>query len=326
MNNETEVQPHETSESMKMRVEKRTAELASKPKVGKPLEDGKTPIAELKTLKSEVKPESPQGLNAPVTKTGEQSGVTTPKEEVDPIEWARKKGLTSEESIARSLREMESEFHRRNQGKWQAPAQNAPQPVTAPPPPSYTAPVQGYQQPSVPMQIPRQLLENIGRQYNMNVDDAEKLLNFNRDFYESMMVNERKRHDQEMTEFRRENTRNSEFRSLMLDPAFKHPQVQMEVSRILKEDPTAFEREPEPFKWAYKEALVEMARRNLQGNETTDSSNASMFTPPTKPPTQLGTSAGAEPVGLSAQEFARLPVEDKAKILNQMGARKEKPY
>lgn len=324
MTDELTPQPSDTAATLKMKIEKRQEELNSRKAIK--VETDKVPGSDQtgidknqgKRTVVEEKPraEKPQELNAPA------------KEEVNPIEWARKKGLTSEEAIARSLRAMEDEFHRRNQGKWksqndQAPVQNGQNGQYGPPPtqrPNYQPQQPVYQNPPF-VAPPRQVLENIGRQYNMDPNDVERLMAFNNDFVEAKLQAERKQWGEKFTFIEKENKRNSEIMELMQDPFFRTPEVQMEINRVFEEDPEAYDRESDPNKWAYKEAALRLARRNLQGefSHAVDSSKSNMF--PTNPPKQVGQGGGVsnESGYISTKEFAALPPEEKRKVLNDMG-------
>lgn len=310
--NDTEPKPGDTAADLKMKIEKRQAE------IGKELPEGKTPKADVIDSKSTEKPQpkSPETVKSETTQP--LNGASN-----DAIEWAKKKGLETPEAIARQLREMEAEFHRRNQSKgkgWTEPLPEsiAPQNGNVQRGNSYTPP------PQARPYVPRQNLEQISKTYNIPTEDVERVLPLIMD-----AINAQKSPlEEKLAMIEKDNIRNSEFRNLMSDPTFSNPMVQAEMHRILGEHPEVFEREPEPFKWAYKESMVELARRNLQGPVPLQNS----YVPSTRPPVtagNVGSGTGDREVpenAMNRDKFNSLTIEEQRAYLKSVGAVERKYY
>jgi hypothetical protein len=219
-------------------------------------------------------------------------------------EWAKKKGIdwTTEESVLAALRKSDQAFHAKRQAE---KAKEAATPPYPPPPAQYPYP--GYMQapqyapPPAPAYVPgvpnRTVLENIARQYNMTVEDAERLATFNRDFFEVAIRSEREQWQRKMAEIERENQKNSVFRELSADPVMRRPDVAVEFHNVLEQmqdnDPRSFEEDPSVYRRAFDRALVNIARRNLEGQPLSEGvpPQAKPVTPPTTPPRPLGRSS-----------------------------------
>lgn len=259
-----------------------------------------------------------------------QAAEQKPTGSVDLKEWAKKKGIdwTTEDSVLSALRKSDEAFHKRQQEKKSRESQ-PPAPNYAPQQPAYQQPY-GYQQAYVP-QPPnsRQIVENVARQYNMLPEDVERLAAFNRDFFETAMASERQRQAKEMEAIRVENQKNSVFRELSSDPAFRNPEVAVEFHNVLdvmqEQEPESFERDPSAYKRAYDKAMANIGRRYLEGRPLQEGvpPTATPVNLPTKPPRQLGTGSGGGSLenenGIDPKEFAKLPLEEKAKFLAKMG-------
>lgn len=233
--------------------------------------------------KDEVKPDPRTAAATPV-EDRKQSPV-------DLLEWAKKKGInwTTEESVLAGLRKSDQEYH-----KWkekQVQPSFTPPPMYQPPAPSYPPPPQNYQPPQPPN---RAFVENMARQYNMLPDDFERFFALNKDFFEVAMRAEREKWDREMTLIKREGQKNSVFRDLSSDPVFRRPEVGAEFHHILDEmqtqDAQAFE-DPNAYKRAYDKALINIARRNLEGHPLEEGIPPQVPMnnyPPMTPPRPLG--------------------------------------
>jgi hypothetical protein len=321
----TEPQGHETSESMKMRIEQKQAELAQAKvaKRGQPLQEGKTPKVE--DVKEPVKTEIAEPEKA------QSEGVKTEPESVDLKDWAKKKWpqlkdvkFDSETSVLEALRKSEIEFHRKRQEKLKEQAQNAP-PVAPVAPQPYQPPYyqpQAYQPPPVPQN--QQMLENIGRQYNMAPEDVERLLKFNRDQFEIMQRNYDQQIQQKFKAIQQETQKNTVFQELSSDPAFRNPEVLNEWHRTVEEmqdrDPQSFE-DPSSYRRAYDETLKNIGRRYLQGVNK-GASKSDIFSPPSNPPRPTGLSGeGAleNENELSMAQFEKLDPDEQRKVLVRMG-------
>lgn len=171
---------------------------------------------------------------------------------------------------------------------------------------------------------PKQMAEELARQYEFAPEDVRRLAKFNRDQFEAMMAAERQRHAQELDAIKRENVKNSEFRELAADPVFRKPEVAMEFHNVLEKmqesDPDSFSQDPRAYRKAYDQALINYARRNLEGSLP---NTVQEFQLPTNPPKPLGQGAGGgrdtNENGMTQAEFNALPVEEKRKVLDRMG-------
>lgn len=279
----------------------------------------------------------------PITESKPQE-VTPPAEQkptnsnqVDFKEWARKKGIdwTTDTSILEALHKSDQEFHRK---RAEERAKEVAQPPYNPPayqPPQYVQPA-GYPpayapQPAYQPQMPRNVVENVARAYNMTVEDTERLAAFNRDFFEAAMQQERARQAREMEALKKENQKNSVFRELSSDPVFRQPEVAIEFHNVLDQmqtrDPNSFEQDPGTYKKAYDQALVNIARRNLEGKSLQEGIPpvARMMTPPSIPPRPLGTGSAGGASELENEidptQFAKLSLEEKRRVLEKAGLR-----
>jgi len=324
MANETTTEPqgHETSVDLKMRIEKKQAELAEakSAKRGRPLQEGKTP--KIDEVSEPVKTKAAQ----PSKEAQPQEEKTDSKNSVDLQDWAKAKGVdwTSDTSVLEALRKSDIEFHRKREEKLKALAQNAPSvaPV-APSPyqPPYYQPT-GYQPP--PIQPNQVMLDNIARQYNMTPEDVERLLKFNRDQFEIMQRNYDQQIQRRFAEIQRDTNKNSIFQELSSDPIFRNPEVLNEWHRTVEEmqdrDPQSFE-DPSNYRRAYDETLKNIGRRYLQGNNTR-SSKSDIFASPTNPPRPTGTSGEGTMPNDSEMvpiNYDRLSVEEQRAYLSKLG-------
>lgn len=253
-------------------------------------------------------------------------------------DWAKKKGINwdTSDSVLMELRKKEQEFHAKRQADKERERQQQPQ---YPPYPPYAganlyppqAPYASTPQPMAPAVPSEEVLQNIARNYNITPEDAKRLISFNRDFFEVAIRNERQQWQQRMNDMERENQRNAVFRELSADPVFRRMDVAMEFHTVLDDmqsaDPTSFEQDPNAYRRAYDRALVNIARRNLEGQPLQEGvppqarSNESSL--PTNPPRPLGQGSGGGQYqnenSIDPKEFAKLPLEEKRKYLDGMG-------
>ena len=316
---ENEIKGHSSAADMKMKIEQLAAknEEAKKASLpGKPLQEGVSPRADLidsKTVEANEKAKSAQAL-AP-----QANSVTTQTVNgVDLQEWAKKKGInwTTDEDVIAALRKSDEEFHKKRQEKLREQGAQYANPVPQyTPPPNYSVP-QNY------ANDPKRITETLARQYNIPVEDIERLSMFNRDMFNAMMQQERMRYQSEMESIRRDTAKNAIFQELSSDPLLKRPEINYEFHKVLEEmqetDPNSFNEDPSKYKYAYEKALANYTRRNLQGN------NGSDFVPPTTPPPtkQQGSNESQPENELpGVKEYAKLSLDDKKRILNKIGAR-----
>jgi hypothetical protein len=244
---------------------------------------------------------------------------------VDLQEWAKKKGIdwTTEETVLSALHKSDQAFHAKRQVEKAKEQERG----YAPPAPSYQPPPTYAPSP----QPNQKVIENIARSYNMLPEDVVRLMEFNRDFFETAMRAERERQKQEWEQkwgpIELETKKNSVFRELSSDPVFRNSDVQVEYHKVLDElqnaDPQSFERDPSMYKRAFDMALSNIARRNLEGRKLQEGvpPNALPVNPP--PPLGEGSGGGSEEneSGIDPTQFAKLSLEEKRRMLEKSGLR-----
>jgi hypothetical protein len=321
MSNEQTAEKRETSADIKKQIEAKKEELKNS---GLPLTGQRANeinASESTTTNApiaESKPELPSGAAKSV------EGAKTTEENVDLKEWGRKKGIdwTTEESVLSALRKSDQAFaEKRQREKAGEATQRPPAPVYQPP--QYAPPA--YAPPPVPNPV---AIQNIAREYNMPPEDAERLLRFNRDFFEVASRAEREEFARKLNAMEIENKKNSVFRELSADPVFRRPEVAMEYHNVLEQmqgsDPRSFEQDPTAYKRAFDIALSNIGRRNLEGRPLAEG-----VTPParqvlpTNPPRAMGNGSGGGALenenGIDPATFAKLSLAEKSKLLEKMG-------
>ena len=192
----------------------------------------------------------------------------------DPMEWAKKKGLNSPESMARSLQSLEDEFHRRNQAGHPGyrdlngnqappppPPQNNWQPQPVVPQWGYP-PANGY---APPPMTKEELNRQLSQESGIDPDDINRLMPLIVKVSKAVSASDNARLQSEMLEIRKQAARNSEFVQLSQDPAFADARVQKEMHEVLK-DGSVFQRSGSPYVAAFQIALANLARKQLQGS------------------------------------------------------------
>lgn len=268
-------------------------------------------------VKAEVKTE-------PET-TASKKVETLTAEEAGALDWAKKKGIvwSTDPKVLLGLHKSDQDFH-----KWRAENKDAEiprpqvyqQPAYNPPAPVYVPPVVQN----------RQMLDNLARDYNMPAEDVERLLKFNKDFYEAASRADRERQNYEFESIKKEQQKQSVLRELSSDSVLKNPEVAVEFQRIIQEkqsiDPQSFERDPNEYLNARDKALNNIARRNLEGTQLQEGvpPRARMIIPST-PPRPLGQGSGDGALenerGIDSQQFAKLSLAEKSALLEKMGLR-----
>lgn len=326
MSEEQKPEARMTSADIKKQIQAKTEELKNS---GLPItgqvanEINANPSTPDKPAKAEVKADPQNEAPKKVEDLKPQNN-----DSVDLKEWAKKRGIdwTTEDSVLAALRKSDQEFHRRQQERKAKEPANQPGyvPPAYNPPPAYTPP--SYPQAQPPTN--RAMLENLGRIYNMPPEDVERLMAFNRDFFQAASEQERNRLKAELDEIKRENIKNSVFRELSSDPAFRRPDVAVEYHKVLEDmqnnDPQAFEQDPNAYLRAYDRTLINIARRNLTG-QPLEEGVPPIPKPPTNPPRPLGVGSGGgaseNESGFDMRQFSKASVEEKARILEGMGLR-----
>lgn len=344
--------PGESSADFKLRIEQAQKDLAAKrtpaapqapaadPAATKPPASVPPPPPQSKpsiATPAAVPPAQPPAEPAkPAAAAAPAPEGARPEDKVDPLDWAKKKGLNTPEAIARSLRALETEFHRRNQVP-PAPAASTPPyaPVEQPRPSApYVPPAAPYQPapapyqpaprlPAAPAPLPRQQAQWIAETYQIPLEDVERLAPMVMD----LMAANQRQSDQRFQRLERENARNGEMFRLAQDPSFQSPEVQFEMHRILEEEPRIFEMEPAPYSYAFHKALVNIARKHVAPN-VVEIPAAEAPTLSSRPPSTLGGDGGsggkAAPgdAPISMEGFNTLPLDKKREVLTAIGARR----
>ena len=248
---------------------------------------------------------------------------------VDLKEWAKKRGIdwTTEESVLSALRKSDQEYHKRQaEKKAKEEVEKAPPYIPPTPVNSYISP-----NPYVPPTNPRTIIEELARQANMTPDDFERVAKVSREVYEAAAQADRARWQSEMQAIKVENQKNSVFRELSSDPVFRNPIVGIEFHNVLDQmqasDPDSFEKDPTQYKRAFERALSNIGRRDLEGKQLVEGipPQANGMIPPSIPPKPLGKGSGGgwqeNENAIDPKEFAKMPLEEKRKLLEGMGLR-----
>jgi hypothetical protein len=102
----------------------------------------------------------------------------------------------------------------------------------------------------------------------------------------------------------------------MQDPAFRDQRVQKEIHSILDSDPTIFQRERTPLIYAFKEAVFNMGRKQLQTGTSEE------LTPENRPPTTAGGGNGSANTSLrkiTTKEFDSWDTKEQEAFIKSNG-------
>jgi hypothetical protein len=206
-------------------------------------------------------PEATPSDEPSVTQT--QSTPEKPTQD-DPMEWAKKKGLKTPEDIVRALQQKEQEFHKRNQAGH--PGYQDIEGAQPPPPQPQWRPQPVYpQQPNYGYQPQPQFdARRLASQYDLQPEDFEKVARVSADMTRAGLEQLQTQFNQKLEAIERHNSRQNELMSLMQDPAFRDETVQREMHSVLDADPAIFQRERNPNVYAYRMALGNLYRKQLQ--------------------------------------------------------------
>lgn len=270
-----------TSDQILAEIEAAQRQLSPKPSDDKgsdlepqtlPPGDQVEPTAADKPVEPEVASDQPEVENAP-----EQSD----KADAEIEGWMKKKGFKSVSDMAKSLRHLERKLHE----KGRQPEQREIEPRF-----EYQAPPQARPMVSSPS------LEELAKRYNLPPEDFERVMPLINDATDLKMRMGIQPLAQEVKVLRRELARERELKSLEEDPHFHNREVLKEVYQIIENDPTILQREPEPYQYAYKEALANMGRRFVEGmtpsSENQDDTRKGL--PRTPPPLGRGAASGSK--------------------------------
>lgn len=276
-------------------------------------------------LESEVPGPEAQGKPSETESTSDSEEVVAPSGEGDKAteEWMKKKGFKNVHEMGRSLRNLERELSRRPKGPSERgtriPRPEYPAPAYAPPAPSYRP------QP--------QMVEDLAKQYNMDPEDLQRVAPLAADIAANAIRHQVQPLMKEVTRLNKQVARDAEIKGLESDPAYHNPDVQIEMYKVLEEDPSIFQNEPAPYRYAFNEALGSIGRRILEGKsqpskalETKVPESGGEISK--KPPVMArgsgpgggGKSGKLAPTQLSRRDFASLPLAEKKRLLKEAGA------
>lgn len=289
-----------------------------------PNEEPKPEVEPQEESKPDV-PDKQEDKSSEPAPTSDAEEVAVPQVGSDKAaeEWMKKKGFKSTAEMARSLRNLERELSRRARGTSDRGTQI---PRPAPQAPAYVPPSQSYRPPS-------SMIDELAKQYNMDPEDLQRVAPLAADIARNAINQQVQPLMSEIDRLNKQVSRKAEIDSLESDPAYQNPEVQVEMYQILDADPSIFQNEPAPYKYAFEIALGNIGRRNLvgksqgvsNGDKPVASSGNSL--PPKPPGTARGkSSSAASKPGISASSqinqatFASLPLAEKEKILKKAGA------
>jgi hypothetical protein len=307
MSNETEVDETQEAAELEQMKQLLAQEAEAKEAKAAPVEPAPSPEPTPSPA-----PEAAQPDPTPVTPTPSED--QKPKD--DPLKWAEKKGFKTPEDMARALLQKEQEFHQSRQQKERE--------ALPPPPPAWQPrpDMGGFQQPAYdypPPPPPRgDTFRQVAAMYpQLAPEDVERILPLVVDAAKSVMSRERAALEQRFGHIERTAQRNNELMTLMQDPAFRDERVQKEVHAILDSDPSIFQRERAPLVYAFKEAVFNMGRKQLQQGVVPDT-----HTPSNKPPVTAGGGNGSAftaPVTITPEVFEKWSFEDQEAYIKSNG-------
>jgi len=249
-------------------------------------------------------------------------------------EWQkvyRERGWKGPEDAVRSYVNLEKEFFARL-NEQQRQSQRPPMPSYPPPAPVAPQWVTPYPQ-VIPQALPQNtwVVQQLARKHGISMEDAERLLPFVHEVSEATVANAVQRvqnaYEPVLANLNRKVTRSEELMEIAQDPAMRVPRVQFEVDKVLRENPSVFQIEPQPMRWALDRALRNIAQESLGAYEIPDRSNGAY---PMTPPVTAGTGAAPKgrgagsqatpsPADLAASYFSLKTAEDKKDVLRALG-------
>jgi hypothetical protein len=248
----------------------------------------------------------------------EEVSVPEGKDKADEIdEWMQKKGFKSKEDMARSLRNLERELHRR--GKVVQQEQIAPVPMAPPP--------QFYPQNS-PSTIPNAGLQQIADHYQMAPEDVQRVAPLAQDIADYMLRQRLGPLVEDFSRLKRDYQKEAEFKKLENDPIFQNREVLKEMHLLAEENPSILD-QPDYPKVLFDESLKRIGRRFAESSTTPQNVHglARLGIPSSPPPTGKGSSG--EPKGvplkppsssLTINKFNKLSSAEMEQELRKKGA------
>lgn len=248
----------------------------------------------------------------------------------DEPEWqkvARERGWKTPADAINSYMNLEREFHSRmNQ-------QRQPIPAYTPPPPPYqpAPPLAPWQQPMQQV-APVNVVQQLARRHGISLEDAERLVplvaEVSQAAAEMAAQQERARYDPVVIDLQKKVSRSEEQMEIANDPAMRVPRVQYEVNKILSENPSVFDYEHRPLRWALDRALRVIAQDLVRADPTLQSPIPGY---PSQPPVTAGQPTGTrdasprvgENVDLAGNYFKLKTAQEKKDFLVSMGVASE---
>lgn len=249
--------------------------------------------------------------------TSESSEATSVPEGSDKAaeteEWMKKKGFKSVDDMARSLRNLERELHRR--GKVPQQREAIEPPVQQPMAPQY--------RPSVPTAGIQQLAE----QYQMTPEDIQKIAQLSNDIADFKLNQRLQPLMEQFTGLKRDYEKEASFKRLERDPLYQNREVQKEMHQLAEEDPSILNVPDYPER-LFDRALSKIGRRFAETAVRNEGSSRDVRVgiPASPPPTGRGSVGGPKgipikpPSSMTPRDFGKLSVAEMEKELRKMNA------
>lgn len=281
-----------------------------KAQIDKKAEEQKQAATAIAEPSPEPVSKAPEPVETPPAPVTQSEPAVKAEGKDDPVKWAKDKGLTTPEDLARALLQKEQEFHRRNQAGHPGYKDVAPPPQPQWQPAPVVPQYQSQYQPQ-PKIDPRQIAAYYPQ---LAPEDVERVLPLVIDAAQAISARDRAEMERRFGSIERTTQRNNEMMTLMQDPAFRDTKVQREIHEILDSDPTIFQRERQPLVYAYQQAVTSLYRKQLQQGVSEEKSP--------KPPVTAGGgngSANTTPWRPTEEEVSKWDVKDIERYMKSNG-------
>jgi hypothetical protein len=262
-------------DEMKQIMDKETGEKAAEPEPQPEVTPEPDPEPQVQDTSSTTEEPTPEATK--------ETPSPAPVED-DAVRWAKEKGLTTPEAIARSYQKLEAEFHERN--KKGHPGYQDGNPSPAPQVPPGWRPQGGtYPQPSYQPQGQSrdEVIKNIARKHQIDPEDAERIVPLVAEIVNATRKQDREEFERRFSEIQNKSSQSDEMFKLMKDPAYSNPIVVQEMHKVFEANPGLFGRQGAQT-IAYNKALSIIALKGLQQGENRGTSP--------KPPVTAGGGSG----------------------------------
>ena len=260
-------------------------------KTSKPTASAEYQLPALDPEENRVPPVAP--AQQPVVPATPEAGQVAEPENKELQEWLVKKNFESFEDVARSLRNMEKEFHRRNQ-------LGHPGYVNLNPPP--VEPQAG----ALPQSIASMPDSDVKQQL------ADLWASDPVGFGVAVSQFETNKLRQELQAERQTSKRDKEFVELNADPDFRLPEIQFEIERVFAEKPYLFQVTDKPYTEALKDAKLRVIARKLA---PPTSGNAQQFSPAPK----FERDSAPPPIRRTEKSFEEMTIPEQEEFLTKSG-------